>query len=61
MVYPYWFKQYLFIIRYIYGYIQIIQLTIGDNAVTSSIRIIQVFPELVGKKTRAIWEVKGDC
>ena len=29
---------------------------IGDNAVTSSIRIAQVFPELVGKMTRAIWK-----
>ena len=27
---------------------------IGDNAMTSSIRIAQVFPELVGKKTQAI-------
>ena len=34
-------------------------LSIGDNAVTSSIRIVQVFPELVGKKTRAIWKVYG--
>ena len=33
--------------------------SIGDNAVTSSIRIAQVFPELVGKKTRAIWKVFG--
>ena len=32
---------------------------IGDNALTSSIRIAQVFPELVGKKTRAKWKVKG--
>ena len=32
---------------------------IGENAVTSSIRIAQVFPELVGKKTRAIWKVYG--
>ena len=32
---------------------------IGDNAVTSSIRIAQVFPELVGKKTRAKWKVNG--
>ena len=32
-------------------------ISIGDNAVTSSIRIAQVFPELVGKKTRAIWKV----
>ena len=33
---------------------------IGDNAVTSSIRIAQVFSELVGKKkTRAIWKVYG--
>ena len=27
---------------------------IGDNAVTSSIRVARVFPELVGKKTHAI-------
>ena len=33
--------------------------SIGDNAVTSSIRIVQVFPELVGKKTGAIWKVYG--
>ena len=26
---------------------------------TSSIRIAQVFPELVGKKTRAVWNVYG--
>ena len=26
---------------------------------TSSIRIAQIFPELVGKKTRALWKVKG--
>ena len=26
---------------------------------TSSIRIVQVFSELVGKKTRAIWKVYG--
>ena len=26
---------------------------------TSSIRIAQVFPELVGKKARAIWKVYG--
>ena len=32
---------------------------IGDNAVTSSIKIAQVFSELVGKKTRAIWKVYG--
>ena len=32
---------------------------IGYNAVTSSIRIAQVFPELVGKKTRAKWKVNG--
>ena len=32
---------------------------LGDNAVTSSIRIAQVFPELVGKKTRAVWKVYG--
>ena len=31
--------------------------SIGDNAVTSSIRIAQVFPELDGKKTRATWKV----
>ena len=30
---------------------------IEDNAVTSSIRIAQVFPVLVGKKTHAIWKV----
>ena len=33
---------------------------IGDNAVTSSIRIAQVFSDLVGKKTRALWEVYGE-
>ena len=27
--------------------------------VTSSIRIVQVFPEVVGKKTHAIWNVYG--
>ena len=32
---------------------------IGDNEVTSSIRIAQVFPDLVGKKTRALWKVYG--
>ena len=32
---------------------------IGDNAVTSSVRIAQVFPELVGKKNHAIWKVYG--
>ena len=32
---------------------------IGDNAVTSSIRIAEVFPDLVGKKTRALWKVYG--
>ena len=32
---------------------------IGDNAVTSSIKIAQVFSELVGKTTRAIWKVYG--
>ena len=32
---------------------------IGDNAVTSSKRIAQVFPELVGRKTCAIWKVYG--
>ena len=26
---------------------------------TSSIRIAQVFPKLVGKKTRAVWKVNG--
>ena len=26
---------------------------------TLSIRIVQVFPELVGKKTRAVWKVYG--
>ena len=30
---------------------------IGDNAVTSSIRIAQVFPDLGGKKARASWKV----
>ena len=30
---------------------------IGDNAVTSSIRIAQVFSDLVGKKTRALGKV----
>ena len=34
-------------------------LTIGDYAMTSSKRIAQVFPELVGKKTHAIWKVYG--
>ena len=34
-------------------------LNIGDNAVTSSIRIAEVFPELVGKKTHALWKVYG--
>ena len=33
---------------------------IGDNAVTSSIRIAQVFSDLVGKKTRALWKVYGE-
>ena len=33
--------------------------SIGDNAVPSSIRIAQVFPEFVGKKIRAIWKVYG--
>ena len=27
---------------------------------TSSIRIAQVFPDLVGKKTRALWKVYGE-
>ena len=27
---------------------------------TSSIRIAQVFPVLVGKKTRALWKVYGE-
>ena len=27
---------------------------------TSSIRIAQVFPELVGKKTRAVWKIYGE-
>ena len=35
------------------------RLSIGDNAVTSSMRIVQVFPDLVGKKTRALWKVYG--
>ena len=30
--------------------------SIRDNA----IRIAQVFPDLVGKKTRAIWKVSGE-
>ena len=30
---------------------------IGDNAVTSSIRIAQVFPKLVGRKTHATLKV----
>ena len=33
---------------------------IGDNAVTSSIRIAQVFSDLVGKKTRTLREVYGE-
>ena len=37
----------------------IVTIFIGDNAMTSSIRIAQVFPELVGKKTRAIWKIYG--
>ena len=32
---------------------------IGDNAVTSSIKIAQVFSDLVGKMTRALWKVHG--
>ena len=32
---------------------------IAHNTVTSSIRIAQVFSELVGKKTRAIWKIYG--
>ena len=32
----------------------------GDYAVTSSIRIVQVFSDLVGKKTRALWKVYGE-
>ena len=32
---------------------------IGDTAMTSSIRISHVFPDLVGKKTRALWKVYG--
>ena len=31
--------------------------SIGDKA--PSIRIVQVFPELVGKKTHALWKVYG--
>ena len=27
---------------------------------TSSIRIAQVFPDLVGRKTRALWKVYGE-
>ena len=33
---------------------------IGDNAVTSSIRIAQIFSDLVGRKTRALWKVRGN-
>ena len=33
---------------------------IGDNAMTSSIRIAQVFSDLVGKKTRALWKSYGE-
>ena len=36
-------------------------LCIGDNAVTSSIRIAQVFPELVGKKTRYMEDLWGNA
>ena len=32
---------------------------VDNNAMTSSIRIAQVFPELNGKKTRAVWKVYG--
>ena len=32
-------------------------ISIGDNAVTSSIRIAQYFPNWLAKKTRAIWKV----
>ena len=32
-------------------------MSIGDNAVTSSIKIAQVFSDLVGKKTRALWKI----
>ena len=34
--------------------------SIGDNAVTSSIRIAQVFSDLVGRKARALWKVYGE-
>ena len=37
----------------------LLSLAIGDNAVTSSIRIAQAFPDLVGKKTRSLWKVYG--
>ena len=33
--------------------------TIGDNAVTSSIRLVQVFPKLVGKKDSRYMEIYG--
>ena len=40
-----------------FSYLKYFVIFIGDNAVTSSIRIAQVFPDLVGKKTRAFWKV----
>ena len=40
-------------------YMLTIQMDIGDNALTSSIRIAQIFSELVSKKTRAIMKVYG--
>ena len=38
----------------------ILSTPIGDNAMTSSIRIAQVFSDLVGNKTRALWKVYGE-
>ena len=42
-----------------HSFFRIFKLIIGDNVVTSSIRIAQVFPELVGKRTHAVWKVYG--
>ena len=33
--------------------------SVGDNVVTSSIRIAQLFLDLAGEKTRALWKVYG--
>ena len=43
--------------EYASTYVTVSASIIGDNAVTSSIRSTQVFPELVGKKTRAVWKL----